>query len=371
MDEMQKIRDLMPEQPAPSANVVVQARARLAELSESAVPAPQRPRRRLVIAGIATVAAAAAAVGVVTVPQWGAEQPTPNVVAGDHGTAPTAREVLQVAARKADQDAAGSGRFWRVRTVSITPAVNQLVGTAPNTYRLETRWVTESWASLDGKEPDWSGQRKAGIRPASPADEAAWKRDGSPTTWNLGPNTELNGRDHVLSAAPDEGLLRKRDVQEQVVPGFTAKQLRDLPADPVALRELVTEAIKSQDIGPEDWAAHKDSLLFNRTVALLSDAPVSPQVSAAALRLLADLGGVSSSGLVTDALGRKGTGITLVTPGAVTETRQLVIDPASGRLLGSDYTGAQGKQVVKQSRSVVLSAEWTDQAPAVPSAEIS
>lgn len=365
MDEMTEIRTLLPEQAPPSRAVVAAARARLLAEGE----APVRRARRLPTIGIAVAAAAAAAaVAVVALPSQEAPAPDQQVL-----TEPSARDVLLVAAEQAEADAGRTGRFWHVRTVSGSQVGLRPVGTAPDTYELERRVVTESWASLDGSEPDWHGSRDLGVRPATPADEEAWRRDGSPTSWNLGYDAELE-RDNVVTTAPAEGTLFERSPLAQVVPGLTAREVRDLPTDAAALRAFLESNRTPRPDEPTDPEGRRqlvDHYLFTRATMLIAETPAPPAVRAAALRLIADLGGVTSTGTVTDALGREGTGITLVwRSGAGTDTVELVIDQKTGTLLGSRHTGAEGEKVLKTSYSAVLSSDWTDAAPAVPSADV-
>jgi hypothetical protein len=365
MDELKDIRDLLPEQAPPSARVVAQARARLTE-------APRRsvwPRLVIPLAA----AAAVAAVVVVSLPQGSddqagtGQQPVPAAV-------PTsAKDILLVAAERADTEAAKTGRFWHVRTMTGAQYQRGPLGTAPDTYNLDQRTVTEAWLSATGSDKDWTGQRNVGVRPSTPADEAAWRAAGSPGSWNLGYDAEI-GRDYVLTTKPEAGSLFERSPLQQVVPGMTAQQLRDLPTDVARLREFLIKnraAGRDEPQDPEGKAQVVENYLFSRAVMLLAEAPASPGVRAAALRLIADLGGVKSSGPVTDPVGRKGTGITLVNrTGTASDTIELVIDPANGTLLSSRHTGAEGGRKLKQSYVVVLSTGWTDAKPTIPSADV-
>jgi len=257
-----------------------------------------------------------------------------------------------------------------VRTVTGAVVPNGPFGTAPNTYELERRVVVEAWLSADGHEPDWTGQRNAG---AHPTDEAAWRADGAPTEWNLGYDAEL-GRDNVLSTRPEAGTLLERSPLQQVLPGMTAQQVRDLPTDAGRLRAYLFEHRAVMRDEPQDadgQAQIVDAYLFNRAVMLLGEVPAPPGVRAAALRLIADLGGVERTGAVTDPLGRPGTGITLVTrTGTWSDATELVVDASTGTLLGSRYTSTDEDTVVKQSYVAVVSSSWTDATPAIPSAEL-
>jgi hypothetical protein len=348
MDEMTMIRELLPEQEPPSPAVVAATRARLRDAMTGPAPARPRLRGRLVIAAVAT--GAAVAVGVATLP-LGADDPGTSEQAAP---APSARELLLVAAERTDEAAADPGRFWHTRALVVVPATPRPLGTAPHTYRLDDRRVLESWFSPGRAEPDWSGYRGAGVRPASPADEAAWRAAGAPESWNLGHDAEL-GRDRVLSTEPDAGWVRRLDEAAPALSWLSAAELRGLPADEAALREFLLST-REPGVPAESW-------LFDRATALLAETPTSPEVRAAALRLIAGLDGVTSTGPTTDPLGRPGVGVTLRSPADAEVT--LVVDPETGTLLARTDRDRD-----KERDIVVLSAGWTDEDPAVPSAKV-
>jgi hypothetical protein len=366
MDELKAIRDLLPPPTPPSDRVVEEVRARLTD-----EPASLRRKPRLVFPLATAAAAVVAAALVISVISAGdGEQESARDQGTEQAAPRSARDILLVAADRAAADAEETGRFWRVRTVTGAVVPNGPFGTAPNTYDLERRVVVEAWLSADGHEPDWTGQRNAG---AHPTNEAAWRADGAPTEWNLGYDAEL-GRDNVLSNRPDAGTLIERSPLQQVLPGMTAQQVRDLPTDAGELRAYLVEHRAVQRDEPQDpdaLAQVVDAYLFNRAVMLLGEVPAPPGVRAAALRLIADLGGVEKTGTVTDPLGRPGIGITLVTrTGKWADTAELVVDASTGTLLGSRHIGTEEDTVVKQSYFAVVSSSWTDAAPAIPSAEI-
>jgi hypothetical protein len=350
MNELEEIRALLPEHAPPSDQLVADVRGRVLS---GAKPASRRPR--LLVPRAVATAAAVAAVAVVSLP--GNDNAPARGQQGTERQAPrTARDILLVAADRAADQAAESGRFWRTRTLESYAVPDGPYGTPPNTYGLEQRNVTETWLSGDGHESDWYGHRGIGLHPT---DEAAWRADGSPTEWDL-PVAPL--------AAPSEGEVYELPGESQILPGMTAK-VSELPTDAKQLRTFLLEHSQHQLTDPRVEAEY----LFGCAVMLLAEVPAPPAVRAAALRLIADLGGVESTGQVTDPLGRKGTGITLkIDPAAeYTAAADVVIDAADGALLSVRYSVTpNGKPVAKEYYVAVLDTGWTDEDPGVPSAEV-
>ncbi|MGW0479029.1 CU044_5270 family protein [Nonomuraea sp. NPDC003214] len=123
---------------------------------------------------------------------------------------------------------------------------------------------------------------------------------------------------------------------------MTYAQIRDLPADPAALREHVAAMLP--DAG----------LLADALGGLLWTKPSPPQVRAAAYRALADLPGVRYLGERTDARGRRGQAFSFGLPSGARRT--LVIDPATSQVLSSTDDRAGRSEIV-------LVAGWTDEGP--------
>jgi hypothetical protein len=343
VNELEEIRALLPEQAPPSDQLAAEIRARLWNEPK---PIPRRPR---LLVPLAVVAAAAVAVTVITLPD--------NAPVRTEQQAPrTARDVLLMAADRAADQAAETGRFWRTRTLDSFTVPQGPYGTPPNTYGLEQRNVNETWLSGDGHEPDWYGHRGIGLHPT---DEAAWRADGSPTDWAL---------PFRMPEAPRAGEVYELPRGSQILPGMTAK-VSDLPADAKQLRTFLLEHSQY----PIDDKVVEEQYLFGCAVMLLAEVPAAPEVRVAALRLIADLGGVETAGEVTDPLGRKGTGVTLKA-GPVEDlvsAADVVIDASNGTLLSVRYSVTPtGKPVAKEYYVAVLSAGWTDEDPTVPSAEV-
>jgi hypothetical protein len=113
-------------------------------------------------------------------------------------------------------------------------------------------------------------------------------------------------------------------------------------------------------------SADSDRLTFSLLGRMLLDTPAEPKVRAAAFRILADLPGVRGLGTVRDDSGRSGQGVEF-TDGTYTE--RLIIDTATHLILANKVSsGPKGTATpAKEGNTLVLTAEWSDAAPQVPS----
>jgi hypothetical protein len=146
---------------------------------------------------------------------------------------------------------------------------------------------------------------------------------------------------------------------------MTAAQFQALPASTAGLEAAIRHAINddpmtanpgTNEIPEPSWVAWlqqfppfkpgtaaESRLIFAVCLDLLDRDPVTPQVRAAAFRVIATLPGIRLQGRVTDPLGRTGYGVTM--PGAYRlegpppgDSHQLrvAIDPATGALLATE-----------------------------------
>jgi hypothetical protein len=305
MNELDEIRNLLPEQAPPSAQLVAKVRDQLAH-------DPKR-RPRVLVPLAAALAVAAAAVAVVSLPG------NDNVPATEQTAAPSGRDILLMAAQRAEAQGAETGRFWRTRVLNDWSTAG-----APQ------RFVTETWLASTGRDKDWQGNRKLDTNP------------------------------------PDAGEVHQLPKETQILPGVT-ERVGELPVESAALRAFLLEHWQH----PSEEPRVVDEYLFATAVMLLAEVPATPRTRAAALRLIADLGGVENTGQVTDPLGRKGNGVTLTnTHEGVDAIAQIVIDPANGTVLSVRYSAVQKGTEVKAYYVAVLSAGWTDETPSVPSADV-
>lgn len=308
--DLDEIRHLLPEQAPPSAQLVTKVRDQLA-----CDPKPTSRRPRLLVPLAAAVAVAAAAAAVVSLAG------NDTVPATEQTAAPSGRDILLTAANRAEAQSAETGRFWRTRTLADWGRAN------PDGQR----FITETWLSGDGQAPDWQGSLKLDVSP------------------------------------PDAGQVYELPQENQILPGVTAR-VSELPTESAALRAFLLDYWQH----PTDDPRGVDEYLFGSAVKLLAEVPATPRTRAAALRLIADLGGVENAGQATDPLGRKGNGITLTKRhDDIDVTAEVVIDPANGTVLSVRYAGTKGGTPVKPAYYVaVLSMGWTDETPTVPSADV-
>jgi hypothetical protein len=333
VDELESVRHLYGE-PELDPSVKVRVRERVTAKSKS------RPWWKMTAAGLM----AAAAVAAVTVPGLvqKAEAPAPVV-------ALSGRSILIAAAGTAEAGPE-TGHYWRVKKL-YRQEFPVRVGRGENRYSLVHSWLDEEWVTRDGRL--WSASRSLGARPATAADRAAWRRDGSPTTWRV-------QQDMLLSASPDKGRV-SRDTGKVAFSmaghEITFKQLRGLPTEPAALTGWVTKAVR-------ETTDPIDGVIADALSGLLWSKPTPPDVRGAAYRALADLPNVRYLGTAKDERGRSGAAFSFLLYPDAGLRRTLIIDTGDAQVLASTLTGpAAGKA---DEIEVLLDAGWTDDKPAIP-----
>ena len=332
MDELQLLRDCLPEQAPPGQAVTAAARRRMSYGRRSRrVPlAGVRPARRdqLLRVGIPTVGVAAAAALVVGISATvSAAPPQRPSVADRTGAAYAAysgalpavnaggradgRAILLTAARQVARDTQPlPEKFW----VTSGTAGNFLrVGPAADQYTVLDESEVQYWAARSPKTlSPWLAQQ-LGAAPASAADRTAWRRDGSPTVWkNVMQSNGLadahgynngGGPPLAMAAGPlsnDGAALNSRQFQvgDHVL---TLAQLQALPADPAKLEKLLLSGYK-ESVFQETPGA----FLLDGVLPPVLEEPVTPAVRAALYTMLADMPGIKSLGEVTDPAGQQG-----------------------------------------------------------------
>ena len=334
-----------------------------------------RRRRLLTVGLVPTVAAGALAVAAV-VAQPAVPTPAPGQTAAQQPPTArqpgTVREMLLAAAEQVGRSPATSGRYW-VRKVE-DGEVRQ-VGPARAPYNIVVRVGLESWLATDPSDKSVGYFRYLGAAPVTAADEAAWRRAGSPARWTqpgakglppvvieaaAGPATAMAGRpmppgskEFGGASGADRFLLGGSSV--------TVAELSALPTDPAALRaHLLT---RRTETGSRESTTQ---YLFWTANSLVLDLPVTPRLRATAYRMIADLDGVTTLGTVTDRAGRTGVAVALnrrADGGNLVQTR-LIVDLRTGQALAEESwdlgTGGSGRLV---HSTLVTSAGWTDEAP--------
>ncbi|WP_143120893.1 hypothetical protein [Streptosporangium canum] len=312
---------------------------------------PATPIRRLTAIGIGLAAVGAIALS--------SPQPMP---------------ALRLAAAAQAVTAPAEGAYWHTRTLWKGSA--QQLGSGENRYWMEKQEVSESWTAPDGRT--WSGYRALGMRPKSPADEQAWRRDDSPTSWTR----TAEGKAVSLSAKPDKGRVQVvKDMKGVPVVGFHAggrllsyEQVQALPTDPAGLKAWIDKA--TRDPNSEVRDADREGVVRNALIFTLSGAPVK-EVRAAAYGALPTMPGVRSLGKVKDSQGRTGQGFSIDSEKgfgksrqkhAITATERLVVDTGTMTPLSFEVkTMMDGEPFpAKTSTRVTLQIGWTDDKPAVP-----
>ncbi|MFB9677519.1 CU044_5270 family protein [Streptosporangium vulgare] len=408
---MNPIDQLRAARPEHLGDTPVDPRTRAAELSRAmARPRPAPAGRRTVRPGwglglgLAGAAAAVTAVAVTisatggTVPDAPSVQADPGrTVFGPSTSSPSAstpqaeqteqtelssRSILLAAAHGAARQPDTTGDYWY--TVSVSRMLSEV---ADEDYSVVERTRSEAWTPSATGRDRWDRTWSLGARPASPDDEAAWKRAGSPSKIKVEvPGGKQGGEmeGYVLSTEPGEA----KDSRTPLVDGdkvfwlgrnVTMKDLRGLPADPGRLKAWLLRSYKGT--GTEaDTPMASDAWLFTVAVGLVTEMPITPKVRGAAFRMLADLKTIEVARGVTDAEGRTGSAVSIEervrakadAKGAEGVLRnRLIFDEATGRALATDSVVVRpgGLQAgfepgtVWNSRTV-LEAGWTDEKPA-------
>lgn len=288
---------------------------------------PRRRRRLAALkAGGALVAAATAAATALAV--------LPGAVAPGTGGLTSARAILLTAAASASRQPA-SGRYWYTSVLDnfLRP------GTAGSNGTVIASELVNSWVSSSPSHRSWGSQR--------------WLK-GSVTLAGISPQ-HVKGNN--FSYSDPAGSF--------TVFFMTVGELEHLPASPARLAAALRQAARRWIVTPAS-ASVVNSTLFQYAFDLLR-APISPQVRAAAFRVLAQLPGVTSVGRIRDSRGRPGYGVQMsgaVVPGhnkytdPLRFTDTLVVDPRTGIALENISTGT----TVAEDRTLI-SQGWTNRRP--------
>jgi hypothetical protein len=259
-----------------------------------------------------------------------------------------------------------------LRSLSTT-TLPQPFGPENDHYALERLSLQEQWTTRGGRA--WSGTREW-VRPKSPADRAAWRRDGARSEWCKGKTDTGPPQPICLRTAPGIASLTRNFFPFEVAEGheLTFSQLQRLPQNPSVLRAWLL-GITRHDLDPSATPEIIDSNVMEILANLLVYPPVPAGVRAAAYRALAGMPGVTSIGPTRDPLGRAGIGIRIAeglgavfVPGAAgplpgaSLTRTLIIDPRTSHVL-ADEMSAGGDPLTE---TVILAVGWTNETPREP-----
>lgn len=370
MDEFDKIRSAFPERPGPSAEVRNQARRQVVALATDELHLRRRDRwlasARSGRFGIALTATAAtvvlAALGAPLLLSPGGDadvRPVPGTSSAPALRLSAASQALLAAAMQQESHEAATGKYFRLRTLWYS---HRTVGKPGDSYDLERRQVVERWTPPNQSDESYFGWADFGYRPATAEDKAKWRAQGSPKSW------KLSYERTPITIAPEPPKLRS--MKDDPLPDgyyiggnkpLTAAEVAALPTEPAALKAFLGRAVdKSQ---PADAGTYT---IFTGASQLLFDAPSSPKLRGAALRVLAALPGVNLREGVQDPLGRTGAIVSLsIDLRGERYTSHLIIDRKTGFLLSSEEFSP-----MKRGKTVVLESGWTNDTPKPPVAKL-
>ncbi len=346
MNELDLVRAIATDASEPDLATTQAARARLLAVIAAGVEAgqaqPTRPRRgalrlafrsrrpQLLPASLVVAAVLAVALAVplllqprpATTPSGPAMRTTP----GSPGRLqPTAVGVLTdaaLAAARTPTPAFGPGRYWYVLQRGVMVGTNADRAGSGKSFFYRFHYKRETWWALDGS---LSGQLRNG--PAeflNDTERAAWAAARRP---NLGlPNTEVySPTDKTLVA----GIGWLPSAYQDLV---------ELPTDPARLLAALTERIRTyQPPGIRTYQRNPNHThqLFGTIAYLLENYPLPAALRAALYQALTRLDGMKLIGDVTDMAGRRAVSVAIDIDQTLQERHELLLDPATGRLLGA------------------------------------
>jgi hypothetical protein len=395
MDELELLAGARPVSP-PSVETVHEARRRLGR--EIYARPASRWRVRLLLPVAAGVLAVSTGI-VVGAHVLSPDPPAPPVAGRSPGTGrtpdtgplkpdsrPAPALLLAAAEQTLRRPDPGSGKYW----LSVWEEGQLLqVGREGADYAIMGRYANSEWYSYKGGfntfETRWDG-----AEPASEADKAAWKQAGSPSSWPIdqGPGCPSDpSRSYTAEAARTSGVSRSgvagKETFRVLGEYLTADQIRALPSDPAALKQWLIGVIQRRNL-PHKTEVELGEALFDGVQNLLFFNPITPQVRAAAYKVLAGMPGVTSLGAVKDGAGRNGVAVSITSNDTVEEQRadsggpyavSIVFSPDTGDTLSfetrvlkpADYLSWVPKGALFSYRAVT-EMRWTDEEPPAASA---
>lgn len=331
MDDLDHVRDLLPEQPGPQDDARERARNRLVGEIRQERKQPSRGRARFgtafAIAAVTVLLLGTAVLGEFLDGRLGLDLPVTDE--RPRADAERAAHALRSAAEQLTTDPPGrADESDRPPRTTVTRVARLRVGEHER-YTVEWRTLEERRSRTD----DGAVRvrvRDLGAAPVSDQDRRAWRRDGSPGVWRV----DL-GRTELLFGDQQDGE-NLRDNQIALGDGtLSAADLAELPTRPDRLRARLLDLPPLDRSGGGRWpfadTTHSGSSsrqLFAAAVPLLTELPTTYAVESAAYRMVADLPGLVYHGRVRDELGREGIGVSVGDGSDV-----LVFDPDSGKAL--------------------------------------
>jgi hypothetical protein len=310
----------------------------------------RRNKRALITVGLAAAAAGMAA-GLILAAPHAAHGPAtgsahPRTTRPHAAEFTTARQVLLSAAAHVT-GAPTTGRYWRVQEMS---GLTFPGGTKAHPYDISLDISYDQWNPRQAGQNYWLITQELGAVPATPADTAAWRAAGSPTTWDSGERGPAVTRGGIWSrplAATTAGLPPRATwgasdgtvgYVEGDEAGLKAAQFRQMPTSRRGVAALLRRYYVATGCNRHPGCSPEDQFTWTDALALLQD-PVSARVRSATFKVMASLPGVRLLGLTTDPLGRRGYALatsSLEPGGNPNSVTAVVIDPRSGSLLATE-----------------------------------
>jgi hypothetical protein len=301
------MKDLAAARPAHlSGEDQVEENVRTAELSRAfAQPrSTVRRRRRLVVpilvGGVGAVTAVALAVGM------GGKGPGRSPT---WSPAPAVQSVFLTAADRAEL--LPTGKYWYT---------DQIWGQSylvKGGYAITgAHWETFEWTAVKAGGGNLFYGRDLPAKPLTRADEAAWRKAGSPSSFRVWSNDHY-GTYTTKAGRWDADHPQAKEGGTFSIPGSkapkTVAELQDLPTDPAELGKIFfgppptkTGGLPSPEMAK--WFTDPAHVVLNAGEAF-GGAPLPPKVRAGLMRALAAQPGVQNLGTVIDPLGRRGVAI--------------------------------------------------------------
>ncbi|MGW0484592.1 CU044_5270 family protein [Nonomuraea sp. NPDC003214] len=379
MDELSLLARALPDAPPPSPEVVERARLRLAAARREQGP-PAGARRRGPAWGWTLGAAAttiAVVLAVVTLVSNMTPAPAPVLVPEGGNSA-----LLQLADRVAKLPDE-RGAYWRRPLLNDT-LIRVRAGNQAFNVLFSSR--IDLWQPRDLRDPVQAEQWQQFVRPATEADERAWRAAGSPGTvqrvctrgTRAGDCAKLRLRSKPTQCVYTRAVEPGGVLGDSRIGELTLADLAALPGDAGQLREKLRAYWKIRRAKEPGYSFEK----FLATSTALLELPVKPSVRAAALRLLAGLPTTRVRGTITDPLGRPGLAVTFRDSegftaefGADDEVAQrytTILDPRTGAVLAEhaaiadESTDGLAKGTFMTYQAWAPEAGWTGERPERP-----
>ncbi|QFG23424.1 hypothetical protein [Actinomadura sp. WMMB 499] len=394
MDELRMIKDAYGSPAPPATRETADARARM--FGDERVPRARRVGVRFgrpVKAGLGLVAAGAAAAVAIAVAGTGAGTPPPGGSRAGGQVDLGKRAVLAAAENAAKQK---SGKYWFSDEIS---GQSYMIRAETGSYAIVgAHFEYFRWAGAEPGMGEASYGRDIPSRLPTPADEAAWKKAGSPSRFRVWSN------DHHYTYDLSKTAWQADDPDPEGggrwLGGRTIEEVQNLPADPAALGEMffgqnwtgpLGAPQKEQDPAARKAMERKRPALDRprhkilRAGRLLQEVPLPPDVRAGLMLALAEQPGIAAIGTAVDPLGREGTalassstartvtgeyGAPKAEQGRYGSREEIIFDRGTGAVLavqkvltepGGPYRDREPGFVIDYS--VVRDMGWTDSRP--------